>query len=363
MLLNPLSQSQGDGSNDNFDPLILAVAKNNHMMGMGSANVNANTQEKSISRNTGTQERKRKAQAAFNKNEKQTRDERDAVERITLRKSPESLSRKNRNHNTKDINDTSLEQDSNLGAHGNEGDVNHFSSNWNIRLKRRKSFEERVAELVAFKAKHGHYNVSTSTSNEYKSLFFWCGIVRYSYKQIKEGKTPRHPLSQDQIERLEALGFEWRRNFVFEKRLAELAALKAKHGHCNTSTTRSSESRSLGRWCSEIRSFYKQIKEGKTPRRPLPQSQIERLEALGFRWSNKKGTHVVFEERLAELAVFKAIHGHCNASSSSLIEYKSLGVWCSHMRVYYKKIKEGKTPCHLLSQDQIRRLEALDFQW
>ena len=58
--------------------------------------------------------------------------------------------------------------------------------------------------------------------------------MKVSSKKIQEGKTPKRPLSQDQIERFEALSFEWvRKTTVFEERLAELAAFKAKHRHCN----------------------------------------------------------------------------------------------------------------------------------
>ena len=216
-----------------------------------------------------------------------------------------------------------------------------------------------MSELVAFKAKHGHCNVPKTPCSEYKALGQWCNAMRVSYKKKQEGKTPRRTLSQDQIARLEALGFEWVRNTtVFEKRLAELAAFKAKHGHCNVPSTPSNDYYSLGQWCCNMRGCYKQIHEGKTPHRPLSKDQIGRIEALGFEWCRK----FTFEERLAELAEFKAKHGHANARKTPSSEYHSLGQWCGQMRVCYKQIQEGKTPRYPISKDQIGRFVALGLK-
>ena len=63
------------------------------------------------------------------------------------------------------------------------------------------------------------------------------------------------------------------------------------------------------------------------------------------------------------LATFKVKDGHCNAPNTSSSEYYSLSKWYNTMRSSYKKIQESKTPLHLLSQGQIRALEALDFEW
>ena len=147
-------------------------------------------------------------------------------------------------------------------------------------------FEKWLAELTAFKAKHGNYNVHATPSSEYYSLGQWCSKKRSSYKKIQEGKTPQRPLSQDQIGQLEALGFEWsRQTSIFEERLIELSAFKAKHRNCNVHKHHSGESKALGKWCRYMRSSYKKIQEGKTPQSPLSQDQIGRLEALGFEWS------------------------------------------------------------------------------
>jgi len=92
-------------------------------------------------------------------------------------------------------------------------------------------------------------------------------------------------LIQDRIGRIEGLGFKWVRNrSKFEERFAELDALKkAKHGHCNPSSTPSGRYKSL---------------------------------ALDFEWSRHKS----FEERLGELAGFKTNYGHCNPPNTPVSE-------------------------------------------
>ena len=79
---------------------------------------------------------------------------------------------------------------------------------------------------------------------------------------------------------------ETRKWFTFEERFAELAALKAKHGHCNPFLAPSSEYDSLGQWCNKVRVHYKYMMQEEHIS-PLLQDQIGRLEALGFEWSRK----------------------------------------------------------------------------
>jgi|AntRauTorckE5430_2_1112549.scaffolds.fasta_scaffold02100_3 hypothetical protein len=150
---------------------------------------------------------------------------------------------------------------------------------------------------------------------------------------------------------------------TFEQRIMELAAFKAKHGHCNAPRQLTSEYKSLGEWCSKARSHYKQIQEGKVSSRPLSHSQIESLDALGFEWDRKSANHIFLDERFTELAAFKAEYGHCNPPRIPSSKYYSLGQWCCKVRGYHKQIQEGKIPRGPLPQDQIRRLEAMGFEW
>ena len=43
-----------------------------------------------------------------------------------------------------------------------------------------------------------------------RSLGKWCSAMRCTYNQIQHGQTQKRNLTQDQIERLEEIGFKWK---------------------------------------------------------------------------------------------------------------------------------------------------------
>ena len=70
-----------------------------------------------------------------------------------------------------------------------------------------KTFDERFNDLMSFKAKYGHCDVSYT--DEDVSLGRWCSVVRGSYKKIQNNQKPRTKLSDEQIQRLSDAGFKW----------------------------------------------------------------------------------------------------------------------------------------------------------
>ena len=341
------------------------------------------------------------------------------TEGMAMRSSNVSSSRKNKCHDNQDSRGSSFEEDGQLGVHGDEGDIHHSSSVANICGQTHTTFEERLAELAAYQAKHGHCYVPTSPSSKYYSLGEWCGKMRGAYKNIQQGKTPSIVLWQDQIDRLEALGFEWSGNNTFDKWFAELAAFKAKHGHCDPPKspgskyylldqpmTPSSKYCLLNQWCNSIRFSYKRMLQDKSSPTILSKDQIQRVEALGFEWqiriintwrSNSRDSYKNIQEGktlskesttptastfsknstfdknstfgiwFAELAAFKAKHGHCNPPRTTprtrSSKYHLLNQWCNSISFSYKRMLQGKTSTTLLSKDQIERVGALGFEW
>ena len=151
---------------------------------------------------------------------------------------------------------------------------------------RHESFEGRYKQLIDFIDEFGHCNVPWTFSAN-PSLGHWCGVKRCSYNQIQQGQTPRNDLTQDQIERLEKIGFKWGKAAeTFEQRCRDLEAFKSEFGHCNV-PQKYSVNTSLGQWCTKMRCAYKKIQQGQTPKRNLTQDQIERLEEIGFKWKLK----------------------------------------------------------------------------
>jgi hypothetical protein len=63
---------------------------------------------------------------------------------------------------------------------------------------KQKTFEQRITDFIAFKAKHGHCNAPRQLLSEYESQGEWCSKARSHYKQIQEGKISSRPLSYNQ---------------------------------------------------------------------------------------------------------------------------------------------------------------------
>ena len=110
---------------------------------------------------------------------------------------------------------------------------------------------------------------------------------------IKQGGEASYKLSDADIQRLERMGFDFVRvqeKISFDDRVKDLQAFKEEHGHCNVTISKSDKYikyHSLGVWCSNIRQTYKKIKHEQTPpnTRKLSDANIQRLDALGFKWS------------------------------------------------------------------------------
>jgi len=79
---------------------------------------------------------------------------------------------------------------------------------------------------------------------------------------MQKGMTANHYFSNDRIERLEEIGFEWEINVtLFEKRYHELIAFKEKFGHCNV-PRRYANNPSLGSWSSNMRTAHRRMQKG-----------------------------------------------------------------------------------------------------
>ena len=74
-----------------------------------------------------------------------------------------------------------------------------------------RSFEERIQELKAYKANHGHCNVNVINTGNDQSLGRWCSIVRNSMKKMKNNEASLIArLSEDNIRRLKHIGFDFK---------------------------------------------------------------------------------------------------------------------------------------------------------
>ena len=138
-----------------------------------------------------------------------------------------------------------------------------------------KSFEQRLADLQAYKEKNGHINVNVKGSKD-KSLYQFCWNMRQARKTPEKSV---RALTDDRIASLSALGFEWNRNRKsFAQRIEDLQAYKEKHGHVNV---KKKDDKSLNEFCIQMR--YARNNPEKSDRN-LTEIRIASLDALGFGW-------------------------------------------------------------------------------
>ena len=207
-----------------------------------------------------------------------------------------------------------------------------------------KTFCHYLEDLRAFKARHGHCNVSLKEWNKYSDLKTWCDKVRSPMKKKGRNETPEINLSDNQIKVLTDMEFVWdQHNFHLEA----LKTYKAQHGHCNVSCRDEDRYTALNIWCDKVRSSMKKKERNETPEIDLSGNQIKVLTDMEIVWEK------TFCHYLEDLRAFKAQHGHCNVLKSDGKKYMALRIWCSKVR----------SSMINLSDNQIKVLTDIEFVW
>jgi hypothetical protein len=260
-------------------------------------------------------------------------------------------------------------------------------------------WEQRFAELVAFKNRHSHCQPLPSQDHR---LWSWCNTQRRARERL-------HP---EQRRRLEELGFTWdqpdlkrlRVDTRWERLFNELLSLRAQTGewaappgHPRAEALRVWMNRQRMDWrrgsLSETRrcllaeagfpfdleaaawerhfasllEFKRQLGHcNAPPRHPdpglrtwiarvradkrrgvLPPQAVRRLEEIGFSWAPVADQ---WEKNFAALAAFQREHGHCRVT---VMMNSTLASWVSMTRCHSEK----------LTAEQKRRLDAIGFIW
>ena len=192
--------------------------------------------------------------------------------------------------------------------------------------------EEMFARLVQYKECVGNCNVPARWTDD-PQLAHWVEVLRRNRK--------RGVLSDDRIQRLDALGFEWD-PFAsgWDEMMARLTQYKERLGGCTPTIEQDPQ---LSRWTVRQRGARKVGS--------LSADRIQRLEALGFEWDTLAAK---WEEMLRRLLQFKKRFTHCLVPLA-WSEDPKLGHWVSMQR----RLKiQGK-----LSRERIGRLDELGFEW
>lgn len=179
------------------------------------------------------------------------------------------------------------------------------------------SFKERIAQLKAFKEKHGTYFISEK-NKEYKSLYHW-----------KRGLNKDRPLTREETNKLNEIGFFDPKNnerlvktITFEKRLEELKAYKDKYGTLYIHS-RNPEFQSLYNWKKQI--IHSKI---------LNEEQRRQLKELGVFEKDHTQRMIAnkdFDIRFKEFQDYKDKFGTTHISRTNK-EYKKLYNWIHHVK-------------------------------
>jgi hypothetical protein len=138
-----------------------------------------------------------------------------------------------------------------------------------------QAWEAKFAALVDYQRAHGHCRIAIYAKN-HASLGRWVSAMRGCRKQGK--------LSEEQIRRLDELGFVWDGALqawaeeAWESKYAALVEFQRTHGHCRVSVLSKDHAR-LSNWVRTMR--------GNRKRGKLSEERIRRLDELGFVWDGR----------------------------------------------------------------------------
>lgn len=144
-----------------------------------------------------------------------------------------------------------------------------------------EQWDTRYDDLIEYRKKNGHCCVPYDCPPN-PSLARWVKRQRYQYKLYIE-KLPS-AMTKQRVQALDKLGFIWdARLAIWERRLTEHKAFRAKHGHCNVPSTYQA-SRSFAAWMQSQRRQYKL--HGTSRPTAIAQYRIEALNRLAFEWES-----------------------------------------------------------------------------
>eukprot|EP00984_Skeletonema_dohrnii_P009670 scaffold3705_cov107-Skeletonema_dohrnii-CCMP3373.AAC.1 len=212
-----------------------------------------------------------------------------------------------------------------------------------------KRWEDQLLALTSYKQRYGTCDVPLN----HPTLGTWAAEQRNQYRAYEQ-QLPT-PLTAERYEKLKNIGITINR---WEKRLVELKAYRAEHGHCDVPIDHPS---GLGIWVSTQR------EHAHWNRDEMPKERIESLDAVGFNWnrwghSRTKNRQDAWETQFIKLTEFIQEQGHSNISQHDKQNGK-LGKWVKNQRYEYRKfMNKGLGPSRL-GRDRIEKLESIGFQW
>ncbi len=193
-------------------------------------------------------------------------------------------------------------------------------------------WEMQYARLTEFHRQHGHC-VVPGGDNPLRCLFVW---ARRQVKLRAAGK-----LTPAQIERLDALGFDWRecRTRTWDEHVACLQEFKNHHGHCRVTKN---DDPALQKWLASQRHKYAAGALSSDKRARLESIALEGKQRVTRSWDDN---FTRLKQLMESNASFRGLRHRDPALQS----------WILHQR---QRFAAGQ-----LAADQRARLESLGFDW
>ena len=223
----------------------------------------------------------------------------------------------------------------------------------------RRTFDDYYKELLVYFEREGHIDIPQSYINP--STGCKLGLYLTRLRNIRK-KTDRGHLSQDQINRLNALGMKWvKREHPyrdFDYYYQQLIKFYGREAHIKVPTRFIDPDTGchLGNFINCVR----QAKRGTGHDIVLTDRQIEMLNDLGMVWQ-VQASPLPFDTYYEELLRYYRREGHIRVPGNYIVPENGckLGKFIQRMRA----IRAGTASSGFITQEQIAKLDAMGMVW
>ena len=223
----------------------------------------------------------------------------------------------------------------------------------------RRTFDDYYKELLVYFEREGHIDIPQSYINP--STGCKLGLYLTRLRNIRK-KTDRGHLSQDQINRLNALGMKWVKREPpyrdFDYYYQQLIKFYRREGHIKVPTRFIDPDTGchLGNFINCVR----QAKRGTGHDIVLTDRQIEMLNDLGMVWQ-VQASPLPFDTYYEELLRYYRREGHIRVPGNYIVPENGckLGKFIQRMRA----IRAGTASSGFITQEQIAKLDAMGMVW
>ena len=207
-------------------------------------------------------------------------------------------------------------------------------------------WERNYAACVEYHKKYGDLDVPHDyVTKEGLKLGAW---IR-NQRAARQGKGRAAHLTEEQIQRLDAIGMLWGTKYdrTWDEYYKAAEAYYDTHKNIDIPTTYVTPSgKKLGRWLSTQRAKGAE---------KLSAIRREKLNAIGMVWEKDDP----WETRYRLAAEYFREHGNLKVPA----QYKADGVWLNKWLNEQRQVYLGKRKGKELTEEQVRRLEAIGMNW